>query len=417
MSNKKSKNTIGIDARFYGPVGKGLGRYTQEIVDRVIKIDEENDYVIFLCRENYETFVVPRSGVKKVLVKARWYTLKEQIMLPFLIWREGIDLMHFTHFNVPILTPTRFIVTIHDLILTKFPTVRASTLSPWIYKLKNFFYKIVIWTAVKRARKIIAVSEFTKQDIIHKFKVRPERVVMIYEGVSGNFQFSYLRQGFGGQAIFNFQLADANVSEINNEKLESGRPNSQFPIPNSQFLLYVGNAYPHKNLEGLIKIMPGLREKFPDLKLVLVGKEDYFYKRVKDFARSLNLFKEGDDNSPVIFPGFVPDEDLKNLFASASAYVFASFYEGFGLPPLEAMSQGCPVASSKESCLPEVLGQAGLYFDPRSEDDMIEKISQLLSDEKLRADLIRLGYEQAKKYSWDKAVRETVEVYRGVVSS
>lgn len=184
MTNQKNKRKIGIDARFYGPIGKGLGRYTQEIVDRVIRLDKENDYVIFLCKENYDTFILPRDGIKKILANARWYTLKEQIVLPFLIWRERIDLMHYTHFNVPIFTPVKFIVTIPDLILTKFPSVRATTLSPWFYKIKNLLYKIVIWTAAKRARKIIAVSEFTERDIIEYFKVKPEKVVMIYEGVT-----------------------------------------------------------------------------------------------------------------------------------------------------------------------------------------------------------------------------------------
>ncbi|MDD4332767.1 MAG: glycosyltransferase family 1 protein [Patescibacteria group bacterium] len=394
---KKKNNVIGIDARFYGPVGKGLGRYTQEIVDRVIRKDTENDYVIFLYKDNYDSFVVPRQGVKKVLANARWYTLKEQIMLPFLIWREHVSLMHFTHFNVPILTPVKFVVTIPDLILTKYPTQRASTLSPWLYKLKNLFYKIVIWTAVKRAKKIIAVSKYTEEDIIKQFKVKPKKIVMIYEGTT---------------------FPSPPVQYLSSSSLRSDTPllirRGDGGEGGKRFILYVGNAYPHKNLEMLIKILPKLRERFSDLKLVLVGKEDYFYKRVKDYARGLRLFKD-DEDSPVNFPGFVPDEDLKFLFQNASAYVFPSLYEGFGLPPLEAMSQGCPVVSSDRSCLPEVLSEAAIYFDPENEDDMIKKIKLIIKDENLRQNLIQKGFEQIKKYSWDKAAEETVAVYKNML--
>jgi hypothetical protein len=144
---------IGIDARFYGPLGKGLGRYVQEITDKVVAMDSDNNYVIFLAPENFDEFIAFGPRVRKVRVAARWYTLGEQLEMPFLVWREKIDLMHYPHFNVPIFTPSKFVVTIHDLILTKFPTVRASTLSPWLYKIKNLAYHLVITLAIARAKK------------------------------------------------------------------------------------------------------------------------------------------------------------------------------------------------------------------------------------------------------------------------
>ena len=134
---KKKIKKIGIDARFYGPVGKGLGRYTQEVVDNILAMDKENDYVIFLSKENFASFKSPNGRVKKVLVKARWYTLAEQTIMPYLVLKESLDLMHWPHFNVPILCPVKFIVTIHDLILTKFPTTRATALGPLFYRIKN----------------------------------------------------------------------------------------------------------------------------------------------------------------------------------------------------------------------------------------------------------------------------------------
>src|SRR3989338_5526625 len=160
MVNYEPIKRIGIDARFYGPLGKGLGRYTQEITDNIIKLDPKNEYVIFLGKENFNDFKSDNPKVKKVMIDLRWYGFKEQFFFPFFIWREGVDLMHFPHFNVPALCPAKFIVTIHDLILIKFPTKRATTLGPLAYAVKNFFYKIIIYLAVRRSKKVLTVSEF-----------------------------------------------------------------------------------------------------------------------------------------------------------------------------------------------------------------------------------------------------------------
>ena len=362
--------TIGIDARFYGPVGKGLGRYTQEIVDNIIGLDRENDYVIFLRRENFSELKSSSPRVKKVLADIKWYGLAEQIILPFYIWREHLDLMHWPHFNVPIMCPVKFVVTIHDLILIKFPTVRATTLGPLTYKIKNLAYKLVISSAVKRAKKVFAVSEYTKNDVVKQFKISPDKVVVTYEGVA-NLSFPPDKGGLRGV--------------------------------NPPYLLYVGNAYPHKNLEGLIKVFARIKQARPELKLVLVGKEDYFYHGLKKYAQKF---------SDIVFPGYVPDADLAELYSGALAYVFPSFYEGFGLPPLEAMARGLPVVSSNKTCLPEILGDAAIYFNPEDERDMKDKILQVINDENLRANLRSRGYEQIKKYSWRDCAEKTLEVYK-----
>lgn len=383
MSNNKPKK-IGIDARFYGPIGKGLGRYTQEIVDNLIKLDTQNEYVVFLYKDNFDEFECDGKRVKKVMVSIRWYTLKEQLVFPFIIWREHLDLMFFPHFNMPALTPCKFVITIHDLILTKFPTVRATTLAPWFYKIKNLAYKFIIKLAVKRARKIIAVSNFTKDDLVNYFKIDPNKIIVTYEGVAN---LSKNR--------------DDLFAEIQNDEKTLSRYDIIKP-----YLLYVGNAYPHKNLESLIEIMPELNKKYPDLSLVMVGKEDYFYARLK---------KEVVGRKNIIFTDFVTDKDLEILYKSALAYVFPSKYEGFGLPPLEAMAKGCPVASSNSSCLPEVLGDAALYFDPENREEAIKSITKLIDDKTLREDLIKKGYKQAKKYNWWECARLTFGVIEEVL--
>ena len=371
---------IGIDARFYGPKSKGLGRYTQELVDNILRIDQENEYVIFLRRDNFDSLKTDNPRVKKVLADIRWYTIKEQIIFPLLIWREKLDFIHFTHFNVPLLTPIKFVITIHDLILTQHPTKRASTLSPFFYSLKNLAYRAVIYSAAKRARIIIAISEFTRQDIIDRFKVDKNKVKMVYEGVA--------------------------KSLTRDKKIDDKKVILGYNI-HKPFILYVGNAYPHKNLEGLIKAFPKIREKFKDLKLVLVGEEDYFYARLK------KLVKDSKQDN-IIFPGFVPDLDLISFYKTAKAYVFPSFFEGFGLPPLEAMRHSCSVASSNKTCIPEVLGRAAIYFNPKNKKEMIANIMKILSNDNLKQDLILKGLRQVKKYSWQKCAKETLMIYNQI---
>lgn len=384
---------IGIDARFYGPIGKGLGRYTQEIVDNIIKIDQDNEYIIFLSQENYKEFVCDGDRVKKVLAPVRWYSLAEQVMMPVYIWREHLNLMHFPHFNVPVFCPVKFVVTIHDLILTKFPTPRATTLGPIFYKIKNLLYKIVIRVAIKRAKKVIAVSLFTKNDIVNLFKTNPEKIEVTYEGVANLAK--------NRDSLFSQKLDDREILLGHNI--------------DSSFIFYLGNAYPHKNLEGLLRVFNKIRKNKNNLRLVMAGKEDYFYKRIKGYARELNLWQEGNKNNLVVFPGYVPDSELEVLFRNALAYVFPSFYEGFGLPPLEAMAKGCPVVSSNKTSMPEILGSSAVYFNPDDEEEMQEKIEQVVNNENLRNELVAKGKEWVKKYSWWECAKKTRDIYNSVL--
>ncbi len=397
MARKKNK-IIGIDARFYGPVGKGLGRYTQEIVDNVITIfanEAAISFVIFLSTENFKDFICDGIKVKKVLIKSRWYTLAEQFEIPFRLWQEKVDLAHFPHFNVPIFTSVPFVVTIHDLILTKFPTYRATTLNPFLYWLKDKAYRLVISSAVKNAQKIITVSNFTKNDLIEQFKVDPEKVVVTYEGIADL----------------------ARSSAFLPESKEDNRKILELYDISTPFLLYVGNAYPHKNLEALISAFGKIRVKRPSLRLVLVGKEDYFYNRVKDFAASRNFWQKENHNSPIIFPGYVPDINLGTFFSEAAVYVFPSLYEGFGLPPLEAMAHGCPIASSNRASMPEILGDAAAYFDPENQSEIISLIENILDDSVKREKMITRGFEHVKKYNWQVCAKETSQIYLNALNN
>lgn len=385
---------IGIDARFYGPIGKGLGRYTQEITDRIIKLNELNpvpdlSFVIFLSPDNFSEFRTESKKVTKVMLPFRWYSLAEQIKFPYYINKHKIDLMHFPHFNIPIFCPSKFIVTVHDLILTRFPTMRATTKSRLVYCLKNLAYRFVIRVALKKSEKIITVSEFTKQDILSLFKVDPDKIVLTYEGVS------------------NLQ---AEKDKIHDEK-EKDAFSDLKSLP-EKFILYVGSAYPHKNLDRLLEAFKLLKEEASDIALVLVGRSDYFYEKLKSQALALGLLEAEEKLlSRVIFLGYVSDYNLDELYKQARAFIFPSLYEGFGLPPLEAMSRDCPVLSSSEASLPEILGENVQYFQATDYKDVVEKIKLIDRDENLRQRLIVSARQWIQKYSWDDCAKETFALY------
>ncbi len=389
---------IGIDARFFGPKQKGLGRYVQKLIENLPNSDDF-EFVIFLRKENFDDFEPPAKNFKKVLADWKWYTFAEQIFMPIKIWQEKIDLMHFPHFNVPIFCPTKFVVTIHDLVLKKFPTKRApsagsgqaTTLNPLLYKIKEFGYKLVLSHAIKKSQKIIVPSNFTKNEILNYFKIKPEKIQVIYEGVPQ-------------------QTTNSKQLTTNNKLFE------KYGIK-GPYILYVGNAYPHKNLEGLIRafsrIYTNLGTNFRELQLVLVGEIDYFYKRLQQ--TTIQQYNNITINEQIVFTGFVPDDDLPELYKNAILYVSPAFFEGFGLPALEAMSYGAPVAASSGGAQPEISGEAALYFDPHDIDNMAEKITTLLKDEKLRKSLASKGREQVKKYSWQKMAEKTMEIYKEIL--
>ena len=366
---------IGIDARMFGPE-TGIGRYTENLIRNLELVDHKNEYVIFLSPEKFSAYSPSVKNFTKQVARSRWYTFREQFEMPRLINQAHLDLMHFTHFNVPLLYSVPFVVSIHDLILLDFPTARASTLGPVFYWLKyKIVYPLVIRNAISRAKAIITMADYTKNRIIKIFKASSQKISVIHEGIAKTIlQTAY-------------ELPPKSIAE--------------------PFLLYVGNAYPHKNLEGLVDAFFSLREENLDCRLVLVGKEDYFYHRLKEHVARKNSLYAKD----IIFCGFVPDAELAILYKKASAYIFPSFMEGFGLPPLEAMAHGLPVASSSASCLSEILGKAALYFDPRNQEETTAATRCIIGDAELRTELRARGFQQIKKYSWHKCSEETLAVY------
>ncbi|NQV88764.1 MAG: glycosyltransferase family 4 protein [Parcubacteria group bacterium] len=359
---------IGIDARMLGPTvgGGGLGRYVEELTRGLSQLDHKHRYVLFLKSETQ----LPTTGGNTFdhrIADVHWYTLLEQVIMPHKIDQEDLDLIHYPHWNIPVRAKTPFVVTIHDLILLEQPrSARATTRGPLMYWVKHALFRRVLRHAVKKSRAIIAPSQYTKNSILHFFPdTAPGKIHVVHEGIT--------------------DLVRLNAP-----------PNTD----TTPYLLYVGNAYPHKNLERLLEAFKIVRGTHPEINLVLAGKDGVFYQRLKATA------PDG-----VTFRPDPTDSELASLYQGAKGYVFPSLSEGFGLPPLEAMSFSVPVAAARSSCLPEILGDAVTYFNPQDTQDMSQAISRLLSDERLRETLIAKGKEQIKKYSWQTMAEEIQTIY------
>ncbi len=355
---------IVLDLRIFGPKYGGLGRYNQQLLLNLAKFDAQNQYIILIKTLSSDLPELPANFSWKIC-PYHWYSWQEQIFLPSILKKLKPDLVHFPHFNVPIFYRGKFIVTIHDLIMTKFPSIRTSTLNRFIFIFKRLAYQLTIRLAIKRAEKIIAVSQFTADDIKNYFKLSPkqaEKIKVIYEGLT----------------------PIKATPEINDDLPE-------------KFFLYVGNAYPHKNLEFLLTVFAKFLKTHPDFYLVLVGDHNYFYQQLEKTA-----------GQHVVFAGFIPDKKLASFYQQATAYIFPSLYEGFGLPPLEALAYQTPVLSSSASCLPEILADSVLYFDPKNKEDLLHKLEQIISDDNLKQSLLSNSNAVLARYSWEKMAQEII---------
>jgi glycosyltransferase involved in cell wall biosynthesis len=366
---------IGIDARFLGPKGTGIGRYSQELVLELEKIDRKNEYVVFLKKDNFDLYQPSAPNFRKVLADVDWYTLKEQLTMPYVIKKEKIDLMHFLHFNVPIFYNKRFIVTIHDIIKSEFRGKEATTKNRFLYWIKYIGYEIVLFFAIKKALKVVVPSFAVKNKLKKKFKRIEGKIEVAWEGFSQDFK--------------NKNTKEENLDVL--KRLKIFKP----------YVLYVGNSYPYKNLDILIEAA----KKIPNLRLVNPCARSIFYDKLEK-----RIQKEGLSDK-VILTGFVSDEELKSLYQEAAVYVSPSFSEGFGIPILEAMAVGTPVVASNIESVREVGRDAVLYFNPRSADDLQKKIEKVLKDEIFKKEIIEKGKRNIERFGWDKMALKIKTIY------
>ena len=369
---------IGIDARMYSSSFTGIGRYVYELSQHLFKIDPSNEYILFLNEPEYSQFSPPSSKVKKVLVNAPHYSLREQTRFLRKLNKEKLDLMHFTHFNAPILYNRPSVVTIHDLTLSFYP---GKKMTRWYHRMG---YDSTITNILKKSRKVIAVSQNTKKDLLELFDLPEEKIAVIYEGASPEF-----KKIEGGDRL-----------AITKQKHGLDSP----------FLLYTGVWRDHKNIVNLLRAFHLLRNKYSaNLKLVITGKADPTYPEVKE-----NIEKLGIADS-VLLTGLVPEGELIDLYNLATLYVFPSFYEGFGLPILEAFACETPVVASNTACIPEICGEENaVFFDPGDPENMAEAINSTLNNPELQRKLIQRGKERLKNFSWGKMAQETLELYNNI---
>lgn len=366
---------IGIDARMYGSGFTGIGRYTYELIRHLAALDNEDEYVVFLRKEAFDEFIPPTKRFSKVLADFPHYSFAEQFRFLKLLNAVKPDLMHFCHFNAPIFYKKPYIVTIHDLTLSFFPGKKFN--SPW----RRLAYRMVLKTVTRRAQKIIAVSEHTKKDLERMLNTPSDKIQVIYNGVNPEFA----------------QPSSVKKADLM-KKLGLQKP----------YFLYTGVWRDHKNIVGLIKAFAEMNEDLGDqYNLVITGRHNPSYHEIPDTVTAL----KADDEVHLV--GLVSEEDLKALYQYALAYVFPSFYEGFGLPPLEAMQCGTPVVASNKSAIPEICGEGNaLFFDPYRIDDMREKMRIIATDASVRQRLVDRGFERVQNFNWKQMAESVLAIYR-----
>ena len=384
---------IGIDARLIKETG--VGRYTSNLIENLLEIDKNNEYVLFVRSKDRDevkkwSMLAPRSlgeavendQWKIVNTDIPWHSIKEQVQFTEILNRENLDLVHFPYFSVPVLYNRPFIITIHDLILHHYPTGKASTLPFPFYVLKIIGYKYIIKKASQKAKKVITVSKSTKEEIVDHLKIPQDKIKIIYEGVDDRIQNSEFR-------------------------IQNKSQNTKYLIPNTEYFLFVGNVYPHKNAQRMIKAFNIFLQYFPNTLLIFVGKEDFFHKRLRETIDKMDLGRK------IQFYGRVSDEELGVLYKNAIALIVPSLMEGFGLPALEAMANKCLVLASDIESLKEICGKNAIYLDPYNIDDMAEKMKKAYLKEYDKK-IIERGFERSKEFSFRKMAEETLKIYENI---
>lgn len=366
---------IGIDIRIlsFHHNKAGIYQYVYNLVSNLLSVDAQNEYILlstirgFRGDEKISSHFVRRfSGRLSTL-------FLEKLSVPVEVLIGKINIFHGPCFFIPRSLSSKSIVTIHDLLPFRHPEFLPVK---WNNAVKKSTY-----ASVKKADSIIAVSDYTKNEIMDLFKIPGERIRVIHNGISPIFK----------------QVKDQ--SKINDVKAKYG--------VNGPYLLFVGNIEPKKNIEKLIRAFVMLRNE-TDYKysLLIAGGKAWHYPKVRDLVRELQISNE------IIFTDVVEDDELPHLYSGAELFVFPSLHEGFGIPVIEAMSCGTPVVTSNATSIPEIAGDAALLIDPSSESEIAEAMHKILSSSIIRGQLIKKGIERAKKFSWEKTSLETLKLYK-----
>jgi glycosyltransferase involved in cell wall biosynthesis len=373
---------VGIDGNFFGS-STGIGQYTSYLVDTLARLVSPDVEILVLLRHTDPSpsgcIIVRAAPSANRLIWANLYA-------PWFIWRKGLNIYHaLDNLSLPLIWPkgrTRYVITIHDIIPLLFPEgVRPR---------HRYYFRFAMRRIIQLADAIIVDSENTKSAILQRFNVSEEKLSVIYLGVDG----------------CRFRPID------DQECIKNVR--NRYGVGPHPYILFVGNIEPRKNLSSLIHAYAELVKSGifkTEINLVIAGARGPLAGDLLSLPSHLGL------GNHVFFPGVIMDADLPALYSGAALFVFPSHHEGFGFPVLEAMSCGTPVITSNVSSLPEIAGDAAILVDPNGVDDLFKAMLKLLTNERLRKDMIQKGFDRAKRFSWEETARKTLQVYERIFAA
>jgi len=369
-----------IDAHLSENKITGIGRYLNCLIKEILNIDKKNKYIILLnnqINQKHPLNNITSPNVTKKTVMLKGPSLQQNLTISSIVRKYKPDVYHHPHFDLPFLIHIPSVITVHDLKYIKHAEFFSKK-----QKIKSMYIKLMLQSAVKRASKVIAVSEHTKNDLIDLYRIQAEKIDVIYHG----------------------------YKKFNQNENEKGILNkSKIKKP---YILFVGERRPHKNIENLIYAFHKLTKKeCNDLQLVIVGKKYTHYKKPEQLIDRLKL------KDKIILTDSITDAELVQLYKNSELFILPSFYEGFGMPILEAMSFGVPVLGSNTTSIPEIISKAGLLFNPHNIDEIKKNMEKVLKNRKIRNTLIEKGKKRVKEFSWDSAASQTLEVYRQVAAA
>jgi glycosyltransferase involved in cell wall biosynthesis len=372
---------IAIDIRRIGDFG--VGTYIRNVLRALGRLDQENTYILIGTAEKFRDIDPLPSNFHSALVSAPETSLAGYLGFRRILRREGCDLAHIPHLSwAPHYLPCPYVITVHDVLEHMYRQRDRSG----VRRAAHFH---LTRRVLQRAARIFAVSNFTKQDVEALFHIPPAKIEVVYNAIDERFRLGH--------------ATDADRQFI------AERYQVNYP-----FLLYAGRISPHKNVGRIIEAFSALKAeldkegKFPDLKLIIIGDE---LSRQPELRRTVIRSAVQND---VRFLGFVPIEVLRTFYDTAKLFIFPSLYEGFGLPPLEAMAHGTPVVTSNTTSLPEVVGNAAVLVHPENVFEIMRALYRVLVDQALRDKLKQRGYEQAARFSWEASARRVLQIYRAV---
>lgn len=370
---------IGIDATALPPQPVGAGTYIVNLIRTFAQLDHGHQFVVYAQQHGKEIIAVPEQpGIEWVTLPDRspaYRLIWEQTFFPILVKRKQVDLLHSLHYTRPLFLPCASVVTFHDMTFFLYPQLHTRS--------KRLFFPPAIRLSARLADAMITISENTRLDAIRLLNIPPDKIYGIPLAANESYRL----------------ITDQHL-------LESARPKYHLP---QEFMLYVGIVEPRKNVPMLLRCYHELLRQGTAIPLVIVGRFGWMYEEVLRLVDELGL------KDKVLFTGYVPSQDLPLIYNLAQVFVYPSIYEGFGLPPLEAMACGVPVITTAVSSMPEHVGEAGLLIPPQDEKALVEAMQKVLSDGTLRAQMSQKGRAQAAKFSWKRVAQETLQVYQRVL--